>query len=112
MAETEMTTFQRVTEYQVSALPDDLCVDCYAWAVTVAWRGKDRWAVTHHGRCLGPDGWDYEMQPSSRMDEWLNEHRFGEQEALRLAHEVAPRICINGLTPADLLEKYRGSNAG
>jgi hypothetical protein len=100
-------TWQRVTQHVVSAVPEGMSLDGWAWDVTVEWRGEGLWAVTQHGRCLGADGeWDYERQPSSRTEAWKRTHRFTEQEALRLAHEVAPTICINGLRPADLIARH------
>lgn len=102
-------TWERVTQYMVSAIPEGTCVDEYAWQVEVSWRGPDDlWAVLHHGSCLGSNGrWDYEPSPSNREDDWKATHRFPLVEALRLAHEVAPKICINGFRPADLIAKYR-----
>lgn len=101
-------TWERVTQYTVGAVPEGLCVDGYAWNVTVEWRGPDDlWAVLHHGSCLSSNGrFDYEPSPSNREDDWKVTHRFPLEEALRLAHEVAPKICINSLRPADLIAKY------
>src|SRR5690606_407223 len=56
----------RVTRYEVSCLPQDN-INAHHFTITVEWRGDDRWAVLHHGFCLGADGeWDYEPRPSSR----------------------------------------------
>jgi len=106
-------SWERVTEYVVYALPEDLCSDWYHWSFTVSWRGPgDLWAVTHGGSCLGADGrWDYEPSPSNREEDWKATHRFPLNEALRLAHEAAPKLKINGFTPADLLAKYGDTNA-
>ena len=82
----------RVTEYTVSMLPED-DINAGAFDITVAYRGHDLWAVSRSRRCLGRDGtWDWEPIPSERDDEWLAEHRFPEQEALRLAKEQAPLV--------------------
>jgi hypothetical protein len=63
--------------------------------------------VIHHGSCLGKDGrWDYERSPSNRGEGWKKKHRFSLQEALRLAHEAAPKLKINGYLPADIIAKY------
>ena len=106
-------TYQRVTRYEVSVFPDWMLMDETAaesastWAVTVEDRGMGRWAVTRSVRqCLGADGeWDWEPQPSSREDDWLDTHRFDLETALRLAAEQAPRIRINGLTALDILAR-------
>lgn len=102
-----MPLYEQVTKHTVSALPEGLCMDAYAWAVEVTYRGKGRWAVSHHGRCFDADGNpDWEPIPSSREDDWLDRFRHTEEEALRIARLIAPRITINGHTPADLLAKY------
>lgn len=103
-----MKTYERPTQYVVSAVPEDLCMDYYAWNIEVDWRGPgDLWAVKRFSQCLGSDGlWDYESIPSERTDEWKRTHRFPLAEALRLAHEAAPSVVVNGITPADLLAKY------
>jgi hypothetical protein len=88
----------RVTEYTVCALPED-DINAGSFAITVAYRGRNLWAVSRHRRCLGADGnWDYESIPSERRDEWLAAHRFDEQTALRLAVEHAPKVTVNGWT--------------
>lgn len=95
------------TRYRVSAVPEDFCPEASHWAISVEWRGGDRWAVLRGGECLGRDGdWDYEPLPSSREEDWLATHRFSEEEALALARKEAPLIRINGYTPADVLERY------
>lgn len=39
--------------------------------------GPARWAVYHHGSCLSHAGeWEFEPQPSSRDDEFLDRCRF------------------------------------
>jgi hypothetical protein len=93
----------RVTRYEVCALPEDH-IEYPTFAVTVEDRGRGRWAVCRGKRCLGVDGyWDWEPLPSSREDAWLEEHRFSLADALELAVGVAPKIRINGVTPADVL---------
>lgn len=100
-------TWQRVTQYVVSAVPEGLCTDSYAWNLTVEWRDHGLWAVTHHGYCLTDTGrWEYEVRPSERTEEWIKHRRFPLKEALRLAHAQAPKVCINGFRPADLIAKY------
>lgn len=110
-ADTVVPTWQRVTQYVVSAVPEGLCMDGYAWDVTVEWRSEGLWAVKHHSYCADANGdWDYEPSPSNRTDEWKATHRFPLEEALRLAHKAAPKVCINGYYPADLIAKYAQSD--
>jgi len=109
-------TFQRITEYKVSVFPDKMAnskdmlaaEEADTWSLTVAWRGRDKWAVmTGMRRCLGTDGkWDWEPSPSNREDDWLATHRFDLETALRLAAEHAPKVTINGLTALDILAKH------
>lgn len=95
----------RVTAYEVSCLPEDH-IDHHLWALKVEDRGRGLWAVLHKGYCLGRDGtWDYEPRSSSRTDEWLTEHRFEYDDAIRLAQQAAPHVTVNGLTPADVLAR-------
>lgn len=90
------------TEYTLSGLPEE-DINYSSFAIKVAYRGRGLWAVTHHGYCLGRNGdWDYESVPSERTDEWLTGHRFGRDEALRLAREAAPKVRVNGMTAAEV----------
>lgn len=94
----------RVTAYEVSCLPQD-SVNNAAWALKVKYRGHGKWAVLKLSQCLAADGkWDYEHIPGERSDEWLAEHRFDLDTALRLAQEAAPHVVISGMTPAQVLE--------
>lgn len=94
-----------ITEHTICALPESN-VNYWHYAIKVAYRGDDLWAVTSGGYCLGADGdWDYEPSPSSREDDWLATHRFDEATALRLAEEQAPLMTVNGFTVAQALER-------
>lgn len=98
------------TRYEVSCLPEG--EDRRHFALTVEYRGADRWAVARHGQCLAADGtWSYEPSPSNREDEWIAAHRFDLDTALRLAREAAPLLTVNGYTVSDALEmaKHRAS---
>lgn len=101
-------TVARVTEVTVCALPEtNINHDLYA--IKVAWRGDERYAVFRHSQCLGIDGeWSYELNPSSREDDWIATHRFGYDEALRRAVEAAPHVTVNGFTVADCLARAAG----
>jgi hypothetical protein len=49
---------------------------------------EDIWVISYMGCCLGPDGeWEWEPQPSSRSDEFLERHRFTLDEAFGLCRE-------------------------
>lgn len=92
------------TEYTVSALPED-DINAMHFQITVAYRGRGLWAVSRHCQCLGRSGeWDWESVPSERTDEWLAEHRFPLEEALRLARAELPKLRCNGLTAAEVIE--------
>lgn len=93
----------RPTRFEVSCLPPD-SVAGQVFALSVEWRGNDRWAVLRRGSCLAQDGtWDYEHIPSERRDDWLDEHRFDLDTAIRLATEQAPLVTCNGYTITDVL---------
>jgi hypothetical protein len=108
--------YPRVTEYKVSVFPpemtdgDDVLAaeEAETWSLTVAWRGRGKWAVTRFRHCLGADGeWGFEPSPSNREDDWLATHRFDLETALRFAAEHAPKVTVNGLTALDILAKHR-----
>ncbi|MEV6219851.1 hypothetical protein [Nocardia sp. NPDC051833] len=81
-----------VGRYEVSCLPRDH-PERFAFTLGVEYRGYDRWAVTHLGRCYAADGSrDNETIPSERRDEWLAAHRFPFDEALALAKQIAPLL--------------------
>ncbi len=95
-------TYQYVTEYLVGALPIQH-PEFHHFAIQVAWRDVDSWAVVRWHSNLGTDGeWDYERSPSNREDEWVATHRFTLERALELAAEAAPHITVNGYTVDDV----------
>lgn len=90
------------TEYTLSALPED-DINSSAFQIVVAYRGRGLWAVSRHRMCLGRSGeWDWESLPSERTDEWLAEHRFPLDEALKLGREELPKLRVNGKTAAEV----------
>lgn len=96
----------RVTCYEVNALPEAYD-ERYHWAITVEYRGDGKWAVLHFRSCLGADGdWDLEPSPTNREDDWLATHRFDMETAIALASEHAPKVSVNGMTPADILARH------
>jgi hypothetical protein len=95
----------QVTEYEVSCLPADH-PEHYTFAIKVAWRGPDSWAVVRMASCLDAEGnWDWEPSPSNRDDDWLATHRFDLDTAMALAKEAAPRIVVNGWTIEKVLAR-------
>jgi hypothetical protein len=106
--------YVRPTSYDVSVFPDemasrpDACMDADTWKITVEARGLGTWGICFMGRCLGISGeWDREPIPSSRDDDWLEDHRFPLAAALDLAREYAPKVKINGMTALEILERHR-----
>ncbi len=96
--------YLRITEVTVSVLPEDN-VNYHVYAVKVQWRGAEQYAVMHAGFALGTDGeWEYEPIPSGRDDDFVAAHRYGYDEALRLANEVAPTIDVNGRTATEVAD--------
>lgn len=102
----------RATEYAVSCLPLDH-PEAYLFTIKVSWRGRDQWAVMHHGWCFDADGnKDYESIPSERRDDWLERHRFDLDTALALAKRIAPTMTVGPHTVASILaETERPSDA-
>ncbi|WP_086565312.1 hypothetical protein [Streptomyces africanus] len=93
----------QATRYAVSYFPPD-DHEGALFNLSVEYRGRGLWAVVRLRSCLGSDGtWSYESIPSEREDEWLAEHRFDLDTALKLAKEHAPKITVNGFTVADAL---------
>lgn len=95
----------RVRSYEVSCLPED-SINNLTLAVRVEWTSTGLWAIRRGARaCLGRDGtWEWESIPSERKEDWLVDHRFPLEEALKLAKDAAPRVVVNGMTPAQVLE--------
>ena len=64
-------------------------VDIATTAITVAWRGDNRWAVSEGGFCYDALGHrEYESIPTEREAEFLARFRFSRDEAVRIAREV------------------------
>lgn len=105
----EPKVYERVTEVTVCAVPEDN-ITHHSYAITVAWRGDETYAVTHYRRCLGTDGeWDFEPSPGSRTDKWIATHRFAYDTALRLARAAAPGVTVNGWSAAQIVADIEAS---
>jgi hypothetical protein len=93
----------RPTVYEVCAYPAE-DINRRQFVITVEHRGNDRWAVLHGGFCLSRSTgeWDYEMIPSERRDDWLDQHRWNLPEAVAQAVYLAPQITLMGQTAAEV----------
>jgi hypothetical protein len=62
-------------------------------ALTVEWRGHEKWAVTSGSVVYdaAADEWEYEPQPSSRDDDFLARTRYSREEALAIGQRLAER---------------------
>jgi len=95
----------RATGYEVSLLPEG-DINRLSYTISVEYRGGDRWAVVRHRQCMNAAGeWSWESVPSEREDEWLAEHRFDLDTALRLAKKAAPHVVVNGHTAVDVYRR-------
>lgn len=92
------------TEYRVvdAAIAHDEA-NASMWTITVAWRGRDSWAVMVRGMCWNrrTETWDYEPLPSSRTAAFKRTHRFPLDQALAIAREQAPLVTVMGKTAAE-----------
>lgn len=60
-------------------------------AVTVEWRGFDRWAIVDGGSYVWNETaneWRYEASPSNRSDEFIAQTRYSLEDAHRIAHRI------------------------
>lgn len=93
-----------VTQYQFQrpicfeGAPLDHAGEYDSFAITVEWRGGDRWAVCRGpgwrpGQvwCAGLQDWVYEPSPSERSGEFLSQTRYSKDEALRIGLDLARR---------------------
>ena len=60
--------------------------------IRYAVRMRDGWALSHSGE------WDYEPQPSSRTDEWLDAHRWDDLHSARKAASEAAKVILASVT--------------
>ncbi len=104
MSSGELGTRIYTTQQKVICIPLTVS-EAGRWAITVEYRSPGKWAVLFDGDCLGRDGlWTWEPSPSNRTDQWLEDHRFTEPEALGLAASWAPLVEINGMTAPQWFE--------
>ena len=97
----------QATVYEVSLLPEG-DINRLSFTINVEYRGGDRWAVVRSRQCMNAAGeWSWESIPSEREDDWLAEHRFDLNTALRLAKEQAPKVVVNGMTALSVYRRTR-----
>lgn len=87
----------------INAVPQDFQDREYSeasiWDVKVVWRGADLYAVEARGKHYTKDlVAGFESNPSSRTDRFKKSHRFPLSKALKLAHKLAPKLVVNGMT--------------
>lgn len=88
----EATLLAHATEFRFPLYPEGHeHWDIAELAVTVEWRGEDKWAVVvRHSWCVDANGErKYESIPSDREDEFKARFRFARDEAIRIACDVA-----------------------
>ncbi len=91
-----------VTQYTVNAHPDPESINGRHYAITVEYRGLDRWAVCHMAACLSVRGrWSWEAGRSATLQKWRDAHLHDHDTALELAQRTAPRVLVNGRTAAE-----------
>jgi hypothetical protein len=104
---TEAGVWVKPISYIVCAIPETV-QDWDLFAITVERTAPGRWAVRRRHRCLGVDGlWDWEPVPSERELDWLADHRFDLDTALRLAKDAALKITVNGWDVQRALAEWR-----
>jgi hypothetical protein len=92
----------RIASYEVCCVPFNN-INRRHWVIKVEHRGFERWSVTHEGSFLGRDGWWSDgCADGESYDQWLDDHRFGEQEAIALATHWAPKVKSMGKNAAEL----------
>ena len=98
-----------IDRYRIAILTEEDAVDWHCWDIHVEHRGRHRWAVSRGGGIVLSDEGRWVIEPinSERTDDWLDHHRFDVDTAITLACREAPRLRINGLTPADILAKNK-----
>jgi hypothetical protein len=101
----------RPIAYEVSVWPPELAdhESASTWRIVVAYRGNGKWALHYADKssqtvmdATGQWAWDYSMP----------DQRFTLREAIRLAHEHAPKMTINDMTALEVLARYQGRADG
>lgn len=98
-----MTVYEATERVSISPIPLGT-FDRDVWAVQVERAGYPGspgiWAVRNMSRCwnAGTGTWDHEPIPSDRTGEWLAEHRYDYDTAIRIAREICGDVEWNGRT--------------
>jgi hypothetical protein len=92
--------------YIVTALPADM-PESYHFHIHVDRTAPDTWAVRWNANVYNHAAgiWEYEIQNSSRTDEWKAAHRLTLEDALALAEKLAPTLTVNGWTVQKVLAR-------
>lgn len=94
--------WRRVLRYEFSVLPEDHPYH-HVYALTVENCGVDGWAVCHRyaQQYLRADGtWAEVDSVLDSIGRWQKGCTFPLADALRLATQAAPRVTVDGMTPA------------
>ncbi|UJV42044.1 hypothetical protein [Streptomyces sp. AMCC400023] len=109
---TQPEPYVEITRYEISLLPET-DINRPVYTINVENRGNDQWAVVRHRQCMNASGeWSWESIPSEREDEWLVEHRFDRETALKLAKQAAPHLVVNGHTALDVYRRNPPQHIG
>lgn len=94
--EASPTTYQFLPAEMFVGNPMDTAHLHHSHAITVQWRGGDRWAIllgpnwsSAQVWCEAKGEWEYEPLPSSRTPKFLARTRYGRDEALKIGARLA-----------------------
>lgn len=100
--------------YLVSIWPESVqCMDAALWCCTVRCVSYGNWLIARGSMSsdapvLGRDWlWHQENLPSERTREEIAGHRFSLDDAMERAREMAPRVCVQGLTATEAVARHQ-----
>lgn len=105
---TDLTPVVQATRYTVNCVPAELTPDAHVFALQVNRKRDGLWVVTDGSSTLRADG--------TWSDEY-GQHGYGAayrhdlNTALELAKQAAPKVIVNGLTPAQAIARIERINA-
>lgn len=89
----------QATRYTVTCMPREAAPDAHVFAIHIDRKNDDTWAITDGHRYLDADGqWGHISYLHDRYRHTLD-------RALQLAKQAAPKVTVNGMTPADALAR-------
>jgi hypothetical protein len=99
------------SRYLVSCLPEGH-EERFLFTIQVDYRGNGLWAVINRTRLLGKDGtWSFGADLDNTDDlhkaqeEWIADHRFDHDTAIRLAKQAAKNLSYRNYTVAEALKE-------